>query len=56
MLKQAVASELVEALNNTVETFPPLAYGQWLGNAQRRDYNDPTGLKIQNCDDAHFTR
>ncbi|MGQ0605036.1 MAG: phytanoyl-CoA dioxygenase family protein [Anaerolineales bacterium] len=49
VLKQAITPELVAALNAGIDALPPLAYGQWLGNAQRRDYNDATGLEIHNC-------
>jgi ectoine hydroxylase-related dioxygenase (phytanoyl-CoA dioxygenase family) len=49
VLKQAIAPELVAALNGAIDALPPLRYGEWLGNAQRRDYNDATGLEIHNC-------
>jgi ectoine hydroxylase-related dioxygenase (phytanoyl-CoA dioxygenase family) len=49
ILKQAVGPELVGALNRAIDELPPLEYGQWLGNAQRRDYTSSTGLEIHNC-------
>lgn len=49
VLKQAASPELVAALNQSIDALPPLEYGQWLGHAQRRDYNSATGLEIHNC-------
>ncbi len=52
ILKNAVEPELIDALNHTVDEFPPLEYGQWYGNAQRRDYHAATGLELHNCVEA----
>lgn len=49
VLKQAAGSELVAALNQAIDGLPPLEYGEWLANAQRRDYTKDTGLEIHNC-------
>ncbi|MBL8045790.1 MAG: phytanoyl-CoA dioxygenase family protein [Anaerolineales bacterium] len=49
VLKQAASPELVAALNHSIDTLPLLEYGQWLGHAQRRDYNSATGLELHNC-------
>ena len=52
ILKHAVEPELVNDLNRTIDTLPPLEYEQWYGNAQRRDYNPATGLELHNCVEA----
>lgn len=49
VLKQAIDPEHLNALNAHVDGLPPLEYGDWVGNAQRRDYNGATGLEIHNC-------
>ena len=49
ILKQAVEPELVAALNRSIDELPPLEYGEWLGNAQRRDYTKSTGLEMHNA-------
>ncbi len=52
ILEDAVEPELLDALNAAFDTFPPLEYGQWHGNAQRRDYNGATGYELHNCVEA----
>ena len=52
ILKQAVEPELVDDLNRAIDGLPPLEYGEWYGNAQRRDYNAATGLELHNCVEA----
>jgi hypothetical protein len=52
ILKQAVEPELLDALNHAIDELPPLEYGEWLGNAQRRDYTASTGLELHNCVEA----
>lgn len=49
LLKQAVEPELVAALNEAFDGFPPLELGEWWGNAERRDYTDDTGFELHNC-------
>ncbi|MDQ5854247.1 MAG: phytanoyl-CoA dioxygenase family protein [Chloroflexota bacterium] len=49
ILRQAVTPELVDDLNRVIEQLPPLAYQEWYGNAQRRDYTESTGLELHNC-------
>ena len=49
ILKQAIDPELVDDLNRAIDVLPPLEYGQWYGNAQRRDYHAATGLELHNC-------
>ena len=36
-------------MNAAFDSFPELEYGQWWGNAQRRDYNGATGYELHNC-------
>jgi hypothetical protein len=49
ILRNAVEPALVAEMNRTIDALPDLEYGQWLGNAQRRDYNKHTGLEMHNC-------
>ncbi|CAN5511315.1 hypothetical protein BH11ARM2_BH11ARM2_35270 [soil metagenome] len=49
ILKNAVQPELLDRLNAAVDALPPLEFGEWLGNAQRRDYTGDTGLEIHNA-------
>ena len=49
ILKNAVAPELVDRLNQAIDAIPPLEYGEWYGNAQRRDYTKDTGFELHNC-------
>ena len=52
ILKQAVEPALIDALNQAIDQLPPLEYGEWHGNAQRRDYTASTGLELHNCVEA----
>ncbi len=52
VLKQAVEPELVDDLNRAIDALPPLRYGEWYENAQRRDYHEATGLELHNCVEA----
>jgi ectoine hydroxylase-related dioxygenase (phytanoyl-CoA dioxygenase family) len=49
VIRDAAALELVERLNRAIDALPPLEVGEWLGNAERRDYTKETGLEIHNC-------
>ncbi len=49
ILKQAAPMELVDRLNAAIDALPPVEMGDWLGNAQRRDYTKDTGLEMHNC-------
>lgn len=49
VLKNAADPALLAELNAAFDAFPPLAYGEWWGNAQRRDYNGATGFELHNC-------
>ena len=47
----------VRRLNEAYDRFPLLANGEWVGNAQRRDYTKDTGFELHNvldCDDRAF--
>lgn len=48
ILRQAVNGDLLSRLNTAFDHFPDLEYGQWWGNAQRRDYNKHTGYELHN--------
>jgi hypothetical protein len=52
VLKNAVEPALLDALNGAIDTLPPLEFGEWYGNAQRRDYTSSTGLELHNCIEA----
>ncbi len=52
ILEQAAEPELVDDLNRTIDELPPLEFGEWYGNAQRRDYTASTGLELHNCIEA----
>jgi ectoine hydroxylase-related dioxygenase (phytanoyl-CoA dioxygenase family) len=49
VLKNAADDDLVDRLNAAIDALPPLELGEWLGNAERRDYTKETGLEIHNC-------
>lgn len=49
ILRNAVAPDLLARLNAAFDAFPDLQQGEWVGNAQRRDYNDATGYELHNC-------
>jgi ectoine hydroxylase-related dioxygenase (phytanoyl-CoA dioxygenase family) len=52
VLKQVVEPDLLDDLNRAIDELPPLEYGQWHGNAQRRDYTGETGFELHNCVEA----
>lgn len=49
VLENAVAPDLLSALNTSFDGFPPIPREGWWGNAQRRDYTDETGFELHNC-------
>ena len=48
ILKNAVGPDLLKRLNEVFDSFPDLEFGQWWGNAQRRDYNKHVGYELHN--------
>ncbi|KAI9015957.1 hypothetical protein DFJ74DRAFT_770538 [Hyaloraphidium curvatum] len=57
VLRGALSSNEVAALNAAYDRFPPLDNGEWFGNAQRRDYTKDTGFELHNvldCGDPAF--
>ena len=52
VLKNVVDANLLARLNAAFDAFPPLEYGDWWGNAMRRDYNGATGFELHNCVEA----
>jgi ectoine hydroxylase-related dioxygenase (phytanoyl-CoA dioxygenase family) len=49
ILKNAAEPELVDELNRVIDTLPSMEYGEWYGNALRRDYTASTGFELHNC-------
>jgi len=49
VLENAVDPKLLAELNEAIDSFPDMAMGEWLGNAQRRDYTASTGFELHNC-------
>ncbi len=57
VLRGALDPDEVRRLNEAYDRFPPLSNGEWVGNAQRRDYTKDTGFELHNvldCDDRAF--
>ena len=52
VLRDAVDADLLADLNEAFDHFPPLDQGEWMGNAQRRDYTGDTGFELHNCVEA----
>ena len=52
VLENAVEPELLAELNEAIDNFPEMQRGEWLGNAQRRDYTASTGFELHNCVEA----
>ncbi|MDR3709323.1 MAG: phytanoyl-CoA dioxygenase family protein [Capsulimonadaceae bacterium] len=48
LLERAVDAGLIARLNQTLDEFPALEWGQWHGNVQRFDNNGACGLELQN--------
>jgi len=50
VLENAIEKPLLDELNAQFDSFPrDLEIGAWHGGAQRRDYNQFTGLELHNC-------
>jgi ectoine hydroxylase-related dioxygenase (phytanoyl-CoA dioxygenase family) len=57
VLRGALEADEIRRLNAAYDRFPPLSNGEWVGNAQRRDYTKDTGFELHNvldCDDRAF--
>ena len=57
VLRDALDPKEVRRLNDAYDRFPALSTGEWVGNAQRRDYTKDTGFELHNvldCDDPTF--
>ena len=52
VLEKAVEPTLLAELNEAIDNFPEMQMGEWLGNAQRRDYTASTGFELHNCVEA----
>jgi ectoine hydroxylase-related dioxygenase (phytanoyl-CoA dioxygenase family) len=52
ILKEAVDAGHIAELNAVLDAVPPLEYGQWWGNVQRRDNNGAAGMELQNIVEA----
>lgn len=59
VVSNALTSDEVREFNAAYDRFPELANGEWVGNAQRRDYTRDTGFELHNvldCGDPTFDR
>jgi Phytanoyl-CoA dioxygenase (PhyH) len=57
IMRGALTTDEVVALNDAYDRFPTLANGEWYGNSQRRDYTADTGFELHNvldCGDPTF--
>ena len=57
VVKNAATPHEIGSLNTAFDKFPDLQNGQWIGNAQRRDYTTATGFELHNfldCGDDSF--
>ena len=52
VLRNVLSPETLRRLNDSFDRFPALETGEWMGNAQRRDYNAQTGFELHNCLDC----
>lgn len=48
VLEKAIDPDLVDDLNEALDRFPDLEYGEWHGNVQRFDNNGSAGVELQN--------
>ena len=59
VVRGALTDTEVAELNDAFDRFPALRCGEWMGNAQRRDYTTDTGMELHNlldCGDPTFDR
>jgi hypothetical protein len=52
VLEQAVDARHIAELNAVLDSAPPLEYGDWWGNVQRKDDNKAAGMELQNIVEA----
>ena len=52
VLRNVLSPGTLRRLNVAFDRFPALETGEWMGNAQRRDYNAQTGFELHNCLDC----
>ena len=48
ILRNAVDADHIANLNSTLDAVPPLEFGEWWGNVQRKDDNGHAGMELQN--------
>lgn len=48
IVKNAIDKDHLKRLNDRLDEFPELGYGEWHGNVQRLDNNGTAGLELQN--------
>jgi ectoine hydroxylase-related dioxygenase (phytanoyl-CoA dioxygenase family) len=48
IIRNAISQDHVAELNQALDAFPELEWGQWHGNVQRFDNNGKAGLELQN--------
>jgi ectoine hydroxylase-related dioxygenase (phytanoyl-CoA dioxygenase family) len=49
VVPRAIDAAHVARLNATIDAYPDVPRGGWIGNAQRRDYTHETGFELHNC-------
>jgi hypothetical protein len=49
VLENAAPPDLIARLNAAFDRLPDIEPGEWVGNAQRRDYTKETGYELHNC-------
>lgn len=49
VVESAINAPALQSLNAAFDRLPDLAPGEWIGNAQRRDYTADTGYELHNC-------
>lgn len=46
VIKNAVESDLINRINQSIDSLPEVSFGDWIGYSQRRDYTKDTGLEL----------
>jgi hypothetical protein len=52
VLKQSIGQDHIAELNRVLDSVPPLEYGEWWGNVQRKDDHGKSGCELQNIVEA----